>query len=141
MSPNTARRKPDVGVPEVVMLVVRNSKARPTIVRRIRRSWRVASPLPSLAANSTATRLRSLLVSSPGTALSQTSRSSDKSQSMSKSDSREPSAWRIVFGLNCTIPVSSVVVTTSRELALSLKGSSMVSVRLTRAAVVEVMMM
>ena len=90
--PSTARRMPDVGVPEGVMLVTRNSKARPTIVRRFRRFWTAASPLPSLAANSTATRPRSLLVSSPGTALSQISRSSDKSQSMGKSDSREPSA-------------------------------------------------
>ena len=99
-----------------------------------------ASLLPSLAANSTATRPGSSSVPSPGTALSQTLRCSDKSQSIGKSDSREPSAWRIVLDLNCTTPVSSVAVTTSRALALSLKGSSMAPVRLTRAAVVEAMM-
>ena len=53
---------------------------------------------------------------------------------MGRSNSREPSAWRIVFGVNGTTPVSSILVTTSRVLALSLKGFSIVPVRLTRAA-------
>ena len=53
---------------------------------------------------------------------------------MGKSDSREPSAWRIVFGMNCITPVSSVVIMTSRALVLSLKDASMAPVRLTRAA-------
>ena len=67
-SPSTTGQMPDLGAPEVVVLAIRNSKARPTIVRRFRKSRR--SPFPSLAANSTATRPTSLLVLSPGTALS-----------------------------------------------------------------------
>ena len=93
-----ACRMPDLGAPEVVVLATRNSKARPTIVRRFRKSRKVASPPPSLAANSTATRSSSSLVPSLGIALSQTSSSSNRRQSIGTSDSREPSAWRIVFG-------------------------------------------
>ena len=57
---------------------------------------------------------------------------------MGRSDNWESSAWRIVFGLNCTTPVPSVAVTTVKVLALSLKGSSMAPVRLTRATLVAV---
>ena len=35
-SPSTARRMPDLGAPEVVVLGTRNSKARPATVRRFR---------------------------------------------------------------------------------------------------------
>ena len=59
---------------------------------------------------------------------------------MGRSDSREPSAWRIVFGVNSTTPVSSVAVTTAKALSLYLEGSSMAPVRLTRAAAVAAMM-
>ena len=117
-SPSMARRMPE-GAPEVVVLATRNSKARPTIVRRFRKSRRVVSPPPSLATSSTATRPSSSWAPSPGTALSQTSSSSDTRRSISKSDSREPLAWRITFGKSCTTPVSSIAVTTSRVLALS----------------------
>ena len=50
-SPSVARRMPDLGAPELVVLATRNSKVRPTIVRRFRKSRRVASPPLSLAAN------------------------------------------------------------------------------------------
>ena len=59
---------------------------------------------------------------------------------MGRSDSREPLVWRIVFGVNCTTPVASVAGTTAKALALSLKGSSMAPVRLTRAAATVAMM-
>ena len=133
-SPNTARHILDLGVPEKVVLATRNSKARLTIVLRFRRSWRAASPPPSLVASSTATRPSSSLVPSPGTALSQTSSSNDRRRSMGRSDSWEPSVWRIVFGVNCTTPVLSVAVATAKALAIPLKGSSMAPVRLTFAA-------
>ena len=95
-SPSMARRMPDLGVHEVVVLATRNSKARPTIVRRFRKSWRAASPPPLLASNSLATTSSSL-VPFLGTALSQTSSRSDRRRPISTSDSREPSAWRIEF--------------------------------------------
>ena len=44
-------------------------------------------------------------------------------------ESWEPSGWGIVFGTNCITPLSSVVVTVSRALALSSKGVSMALVR------------
>ena len=53
---------------------------------------------------------------------------------MGRSSSREPSAWRIVFGMNGTTSVPSISVTTSRVLAWSLKGFSIATVRLTCAA-------
>ena len=59
---------------------------------------------------------------------------------MGKSYSREPSALRIVFGMNCTTPVSFVAVVTSRALASSLKGSSLAPVRFTRVAAAEAVM-
>ena len=135
-----ARRMPDLGAPEVVMLPTRNSKPGPTIVRRFRQSRRVASLLPSLAANSAATRPSSSLVLSPGTVLSQTLSRRDRRRSIATSDSQKPSARRIVLGKNCTTPVSSVTVTTTRALALSWKGSSVAPVGLTRVAAVEAMM-
>ena len=138
-SPSVARRMPDLGAPEVVVLATRNSKARPTIVRCFRKSRRVATPPPSLAANSAVTRPRSSLVPFPGTKLSQTLSRSDERRSVGTSKSREPSSLRIVFGTNCTTPVSSVVVTTYRALALFWKGSSMAPVRSTRVAAVEAM--
>ena len=55
-STSMARRMPDLGAPEVVVLATRNVKARPTIVRRFRKSRRATSPPPLLAANRTATR-------------------------------------------------------------------------------------
>ena len=61
-SPSVARRLPDLGAPEEVVLSTRNSKARQTIVQR----FRTASPAPSMAANSAATRPSSSLVPSPG---------------------------------------------------------------------------
>ena len=138
-SPGVARRMPDLEASEVVVLTTKNSKARPTIVRRCRKSRRVASPPPSLVANSTATKPSSSLVSSSGTVLPQTSSRRDRRQSIGIPDSREPLAWRVVFGTICPTPVSSVVVTTSRVLTLSWKGSSMAPVRLTRVAAVEAM--
>ena len=128
-----ARRIPDVGAPEVVVLATRNSKARPTIVGRFLKSWRAASPPPSLAANSTVTR------PSSGTALLQTSSIIDKRRLIRKYDSREPLTRRIAFGKNFTPPVPSVAVTTLRALALSWKGSSVAPVRLTRVAAAEAM--
>ena len=120
-SPSMACRMFDLGASEVVVLATKNSKARPTIVRR------------------TATRPNSSFVSSPGTALSQTSSSSDRRLSIGKSDSRKPSASGIAFGKNCTTPVSSVAVTTLRALALSWKGSSVTPLRLIRVAAAEAM--
>ena len=134
-----ARRMSAPRAPKVAMLATRNSKTWPTIVRRFRKSRKVTSPPPSLAANSATTRPSSSLVPAPETALSQTSSWSDRRRSIGISDSREPSTWRIVFGKNCTTPVSSVAVTTSRALALSWKGSSVASVRLTRVTSAEAM--
>ena len=45
-----------------------------------------------------------------------------------------------MFGKRCTTPLSSVVVTASRALALSWKGSSVVPVRLIRVAALEAML-
>ena len=59
---------------------------------------------------------------------------------MGRSDSRVASAWRIGFGVKCTMPVMSVVVTTMKALVLSLNISSMTSMRLTRAAAAAAMM-
>ena len=59
---------------------------------------------------------------------------------MGRFDNQEPSAWRIVFRVNCTTPVLFVAVTAGKALALSLKSSSMESMRLTRVAAVAVMM-
>ena len=67
---------PDLGIPEMVVLATRNSKAWPIIARRFRKSLPVASPPPSLAAKSAVTRPRSSLVPSGGTALLQVSRRS-----------------------------------------------------------------
>ena len=58
-SPSVVRCMLDLGAPEVVVLATTNTKARPTIVRRSGKSWRVASPPPSLAANSAVRRPRS----------------------------------------------------------------------------------
>ena len=59
---------------------------------------------------------------------------------MGRFDNQEPSVWRIVFRVNCTTPVLFVAVTAVKALALSLKSSSMESMRLTRVAAVAVMM-
>ena len=82
-----ARRMPDLGAPEVVVLATKNSKARPTIVRRFLISLKVASPPPSLAANSAVTRPRSSLVPSRGTAFSQASSRSANRRSIVASQS------------------------------------------------------
>ena len=138
-SPSVARRMPDLRAPEMVELATKNSKARLTIVRRFRQSWRVAPPPSSLVANSTAMRPSSSLPP-PTIALSQTSSSrSNKIRSIGITDSRKPSSWRIVLGKNCTTPLSSVTVTTSRVLSLSWKGSSVAPVRLTCEAAVKTM--
>ena len=134
-----ARHMSDLEAPEVVVLATMNSKARPTIVRHFRKSRRVASPPSSLAANNAATRWGASLVPSPGTTLSHASSRSNRRRPIGIFDIREPSAWRIVFGRNCTTPVSSVAVTTSGALALFWKGSSVAPVRLTRVAGVEAM--
>ena len=135
-----ARRMHDLEAPEAMVLASRNSKTRPTIVRRFRKSRRVASPPPSLVANSAVARPRSSLVPSPGTKLSQTSGRSDSRRSIGTSESREPSASRIMFGTNCTTPLSSVVVTISQALVLSWIDSSMATVRSTRVDAVEAML-
>ena len=132
-----ARRMPDLGAPEVVKLAIRNSKARPTIVRRFLKSLKLATPPDLLAGNSTVTRVRSLSVPFRGTALSQASSRSNSRRSIRTSEPLEPSAWRIMFSTNCTTPLSSVVVTISRVLALSSKDSSMAPVRSTRVAEAE----
>ena len=59
---------------------------------------------------------------------------------MGRFDNQEPSAWRIAFRVNCTTPVLFVAVTTVKALVLSLKSSSMESMRLTRVAAAAVMM-
>ena len=66
----------------LIWLATRTSKARPTIVRRFRKSWRTASPPPSLVTNIAVTRPSSSLVPFPWTALSQTSSRSDKRRSI-----------------------------------------------------------
>ena len=132
---------PDLGAPEVVVLANRNSKAWSTIVRRFLKSLKVVSPPPSLAANSAMTRARSSLVPSRGTAFLQASSRSINRRWTGESESVQPSAWRIVFGTKCTTPVSSVVVTISRALVLSSKGSSMAPVRSTRVAEAKAMML
>ena len=130
---------PDLGVLEVVVLATRNSKARPTIVRRFLKSLVVASPPPSLATNRAVTRPRSSLVPSRGTAFSQASSRSANRRSIGTSESLAPLAGRIVLDTNCTTPLSSVVVTTFRALALFSKDSSLAPVRSTRVAEVEAM--
>ena len=113
---------PDLGIPEMVVLATRNSKAWLIIARRFRKSLPAASPPPSLAANGAVTRPRSSLVPSGGTALIQVSMRSANKLSIGMCDSCEPSAWRIVIGTNYTTPLSSVLVTVSRALASSSKG-------------------
>ena len=85
------------------------------------------------------TRPRSSLVPSHGTAFLQASSRSDNRRSIETSESLEPSAWRIVFGTNCTTPLSSDVVMISRALVLFSKDSSMAPVRSTRVAEAEAM--
>ena len=59
---------------------------------------------------------------------------------MVRFDNQEPSAWRVVFRMNCTTPVLFVAATAVKALALSLKSFSMESMRLTRMAAGAVMM-
>ena len=131
-SSSLARRMPDLGIPKMVVLAIRKSKAWLIIARRFRKSLPAASPPPSLAANSAVTKPRSSLVPSDGTALLHVSRRSANKLSIGMCDSCEPSAWRIVVGTNCTTPLSSVLVTVCRALAWSLKGVIVALARLIR---------
>ena len=131
-SSSLARRMPDLGIPKMVVLATKNSKAWLIIARRFRKFLPAASPPPSLAANSTVTRPRSSLVPSDGTALLHVSRRSANKLLIGICDSCEPSAWRIVVGTNCTTPLSSVLVTVSRALASSSKGVIVAFARLIR---------
>ena len=131
-SSSLARRMPDLGIPKMVVLATRNSKAWLIIARRFRKSLPAASPPPLLAANSAVTRPRSSLVPSDGVALVHVSRRSADKLSMAMCDNCEPSAWRIVAGTNCTTPFSSVLVTVSRVLASSSKGVIVALARLIR---------
>ena len=131
-SPSLARLMPDLGIPKMVVLVARNSKAWLMIARRFRKSLSAASPPPSLAANSAVIRSTSSLVPSDGMALLHVSRRSANKLSIGMCNSCEPSAWRIVVGTNCTTPLSSVLVTVSRALALSSKGVIVALARLIR---------
>ena len=128
-SSSLARRMPDLGIPEMVVLATRNSKAWLIIARRFRKFLSAASSPPSLAADSAVTRPRSSLVPSGGTALPQVSRRSANKLSIGICESCEPSAWRIMVGTNYTTPLSSVLVTASRALASSSKGVIMVLAR------------
>ena len=131
-SSSLARRMPDLGIPKMVVMAIRNSKACLIIARRFRKSLQAASPPPSLAANSAVTRPRSSLVPSDGTALLHVSRRSANKLSIGMCDSCEPSAWRIVVGTNCTTPLSSVLVTVCQALASSSKGVIVALARLIR---------
>ena len=130
-SPSLARLMPDLSIPKMVVLAIRNSKAWLMIARRFRKPLSAASPPPSLAANSSVTRPTSL-VPSDGMALLHVSRRSPNKLSIGICDSWVPSAWRIVVGTNCTMPLSSVLVTVSRALASSSKGVIVALARLIR---------
>ena len=85
-SSSLARRMPDLGIPKMVVMATRNSKAWLIIARRFRKSLSAASPPPSLAANSAVTRPTSSL------ALLHVSRRSANKLSIGMCDSCEPSA-------------------------------------------------